>query len=74
MKRTCDGTDPSLIKMVDDSGAPVADGLLAAEYVPCDCAAMFDDVYHSVIWPHDYLPPARPDVVIADLPNLMGIF
>lgn len=40
MQRTCDGTDPYLIK----------------DSVPCDCGETFDDVERSVIFPHVRIP------------------
>lgn len=45
MQRHCDGTDPNLTK-------PTVSGL----YRPCDCGNVFDDIDHSTIFPHGYIP------------------
>ena len=47
MIRHCDGADPSLIRP----------SLSAPDTVtPCDCGNTFDDVDHSTIFPHNYIP------------------
>lgn len=40
MQRTCDGNDPTLL----DQAGP--------NRKPCNCGKTFDDVDHSVIFPH----------------------
>lgn len=42
MIRKCEGQDETLCRRLDDGS-----------YVPCDCSLVFDDVSHSVIYPHD---------------------
>lgn len=52
MFRTCDGTDPNLIRKIW-----IKDGLISTnghwEDIPCNCGKTFDDVYHVVIYPHE---------------------
>lgn len=49
MIRRCDGTDPNLTRDVRDGEEPRGPW---AGSVPCDCGAVFDDVYRQVIYPH----------------------
>ena len=51
MMRHCDGGDPNLIARNEDSG----------KYEPCNCGTRFDDVDHSVVYPH------HPVRVLSDL-------
>lgn len=41
MMRHCDGDDPNLVRRLPDG-----------VYVPCDCDLSFDDIDHSVVYPH----------------------
>jgi hypothetical protein len=47
--RHCDGTDRNLTRP--------STGL--SGYQPCDCGNVFDDVDHSTVFPHGYIPAAE---------------
>lgn len=55
MIRTCDGTDPTLVMLVEQNDG--WDGMhVMGRPVPCNCGQTFDDVDHSTIFPHAYIP------------------
>lgn len=47
MVRHCDGNDPTLIAYNQETD----------KFEPCKCTARFDDVNHSVIYPHQAIGP-----------------
>jgi hypothetical protein len=49
--RSCDGTDPNLLRYVETA-------------VPCDCGLIFDDVFRRVIYPHTQLLTAKQKAAI----------
>jgi hypothetical protein len=52
MMRHCDGTDRNLMrerKDGEDPGECIWPGMVA-----CDCGRVFDDVWHSTIYPHKH--------------------
>lgn len=59
MRRRCDGNDPNLLmylRGVEGTGervSTVGAAGVAAKAMPCDCGRVFDDVYRSVVWPHE---------------------
>jgi hypothetical protein len=48
MIRHCDGTDPNLVKYVDNS--PNSNNTAK---IPCNCGLTFDDTHRMVIYPHE---------------------
>lgn len=67
MMRTCDGTDPTLVRKETETFETGQGGTHYDErpglyrYVPCACGTTFDDEVRSVIAPHDLIP--GPSVV-----------
>jgi hypothetical protein len=59
MIRFCNGFDPNL---TDSSGHP------------CRCGLVFDDVAHSTVYPHQYIPTREEKEKLMDVLAAEGIF
>ena len=55
MQRTCDGTDPNLLRY-EHKPEDCTDFPICRHTRPCDCGKTFDDVEYTVIYPHTYIP------------------
>jgi hypothetical protein len=60
--RKCDGSDVTLVKVIDIDNEE-----------PCDCGLEFDDVFYSVLYPHARIP-SREEKLMHDNSTMLKVY